>query len=139
MPELDDLLCGALGRQDNVVDLAEFGVRFADDDRARKVRTVTVDDDSHVDDDPVSVCDRVVARLRVRHCAVRAGGDDRREREPFGAQAARFALDLESHPPLGPAGLDPLGDGSESCVAHVDGALERFDLGGLFDRAHLGY
>src|SRR5919109_2573549 len=110
----DELFGGALSGEYDVVDFVEFRIGLADGDRAGEVGAVAVYDDAHIDDDGVSVLNRVVARLGVGHGAVGAGGYDRWERKAFGAEAAGLRLDLERDAAFRPAGLDALGDGEES-------------------------
>ena len=79
----------------------------------------------------------MIARHGVWHGAMGAGGDNRRERETFGAEPLSLRLDLEGDAALGPAWLDALGDRGEGGVADINRALECFDLGCVLDGAHV--
>ena len=69
--------------------------------RPRAVRGVAVELRAPVDRDEHAVGDLDVARNRVRQRAVRARGDDRRERRALGAHAAHLRLEIEGDLLLG--------------------------------------
>src|SRR5215207_2043856 len=82
-----------LRRQADLVRARELVGKRPCRERARAVRAVAVDDAAGVDDDRLPGADRRVPWIGVRLGAVRAGGDDSRERNALGAELVKQHLD----------------------------------------------
>src|SRR6266540_4542664 len=142
---LDPLACGRIGgaagdaRADRIqtcllrletdgVGLAQLVRKRPGRERARAIGAVAADRAAGVDDDGRLGRDLPVAGMGMRHRAVLAGGDDRRERGPVGAELVEELLEPPGELALRPA-REPLFGQPLVCLAR--------DLGRPPDRSEL--
>ena len=123
--------------QHEVVDLAVARVDLARGEGARAVAGVAVELGAPVDHAQRARRDLDVARHGVRQRAVRAGGDDRRERGRLGAHAAHRELEVERDVALRAARQAALEDLVERLVGEPGGGADAVELAGVLDHAQL--
>jgi hypothetical protein len=126
-----------LRAQHEVVDLPVARVELARGDRPGAVRGVAVEVGAPVDDDERPGRDRLPAGLGVRERAVRAGGDDGRERHPLGAAPAHRDLEVERDVALRASDEAAVDDLGERRVGQPGGGPDRVELGGVLQRAQV--